>query len=223
MKLLSVQLAIFSKDLIERPDLLFNEINKKIGGVINDIPTILNIPLEAPAEIPVVQAKSIDHQLNLNVSRSRIDFIINFDLESNKSPLEELNFQRSLINKFYQAVLARIIANRAGFIITMFESSSNNVSAIFNKYFKEKYSPNIVESSFRINKQYVKKPVTYNNICSVTATTVTNGTKKLEGVLFQYDLNNVLEQEKVINEDIISHILMRGTTLLDPKNIKEMI
>lgn len=223
MKLLSLQLAIFSKDLIGRPDLVFNEVNTKIGKVINDIPTILNLPADAPVDFPIVQAKSVNRQLNINVSRSRIDFIIHFDIENNETPIDAFNFQRSLINKFYKAVLESINANRVGFVITMFEPSSNNVSTIFNKYFKEKYSTNIVESSMRINKQHMRKSVTYNNIRSVEAATVTNGTKKIEGVLFQYDINNVLEQEKIINEDIISYILSRVTALLSSDNIKEMI
>ena len=114
MKLLSVQMAIFSEESISRPDLLFNEVNEKLGGLINDMPTILNLPPDIPAEIPVVQAKSTDGWINLNVSRSRIDLIANFIYESEQSPLEALNSQKETIQKFYKSVLNSITANRTG-------------------------------------------------------------------------------------------------------------
>ena len=45
MKLLSAQLGIFSEDSISRPDLLFSEVNEKLGGIVDDMPTILNLIL----------------------------------------------------------------------------------------------------------------------------------------------------------------------------------
>lgn len=86
MKLLSAQLGIFSEDSISRPDLLFSEVNEKLGGIVDDMPTILNLPPDLPADIPVVQAKSSDGRININVSRSRIDLIVHFIFESNAFP-----------------------------------------------------------------------------------------------------------------------------------------
>ena len=159
MKLLSVQMAIFSEESISRPDLLFNEVNEKLGGLINDMPTILNLPPDIPAEIPVVQAKSTDGWINLNVSRSRIDLIANFIYESEQSPLEALNSQKETIQKFYKSVLNSITANRTGFILTLFEPSTNNVKSVFEKYFSEKYTSKFVEASTRVNKQNMRKSV----------------------------------------------------------------
>lgn len=223
MKLLSVQMAIFSEESISRPDLLFNEVNEKLGGLINDMPTILNLPPDIPAEIPVVQAKSTDGRINLNVSRSRIDLIANFIYESEQSPLEALNSQRETIQKFYKSVLNSITANRTGFILTLFEPSTNNVKSVFEKYFSEKYTSKFVEASTRVNKQNMRKSVVYNNIRSVEAATITVGAENIPGVLFQLDINNALEPGKRINEDIVSYVVSQGVSNLSPEAVKEMI
>ena len=223
MKLLSVQMAIFSEESISRPDLLFNEVNEKLGGLINDMPTILNLPPDIPAEIPVVQAKSTDGRINLNVSRSRIDLIANFIYESEQSPLEALNSQKETIQKFYKSVLNSITANRTGFILTLFEPSTNNVKSVFEKYFSEKYTSKFVEASTRVNKQNMRKSVVYNNIRSVEAATITVGAENIPGVLFQLDINNALEAGKRINEDIVSYVVSQGVSNLSPEAIKEMI
>ena len=70
MKLLSVQMAIFSEESISRPDLLFNEVNEKLGGLINDMPTILNLPPDIPAEIPGSHAASRKHYYTVLLDRT---------------------------------------------------------------------------------------------------------------------------------------------------------
>ena len=223
MKLLSLQMAIFAEDTITRPDTLFNEVNENMGGIVDDMPTILNLPPELPAELPIVQAKSTDGRLKINVSRSRIDLIIQFSFESEQSPLDTFNSQKNLIQKFYKGVLNAITVIRTGLIMTMFNPQTNNVKAIFEKYFAEKYVTKFVEASMRTNKQNMRRSVVYNNIRSVEAGTIAVGPENVSGVLFQYDINNVLEQGKRINEDVISYILSQGAACLSPDSVKEMI
>lgn len=223
MKLLSAQLAIFFDDSISRPDLLFSEVNEKLGGIVNDMPTILNLPPDIPAEIPVVQAKSSDGLLNVNVSRARIDLIVHFVFESSESPIDCLNSQKGIIQKFYKSVLNTITAKRTGFILTMFEPNSNNVKSIFEKYFSEKFTSKFVEASMRVNKQNMRKSVVYNNIRSIEAATITVGAENISGVLFQFDINNAPEEGKKINEDIVSYVVAQGAANLSPESVKGMI
>ena len=223
MKLLSIQMAIFSDDPIMRPDLLFSELNEKLGGLVNDMPTILNLPPDIPAEIPVVQAKSTDDLININVARSRIDLIVNFIYENKQSPLEALNSQKSIIQKFYKSVLNAITANRTGFILTMFEPDANNVKSVYEKYFSEKYTSKLIEASMRVNKQDMRKSIVYNNIRLVEAATITVGAENVPGILFQFDINNVMEQGKRIDEDIVSYVVAQGTSSISPESVKEMI
>lgn len=223
MKLLSVQMAFFAEDFISRPDLLFNDINKKIGGIVDGIPTILNLPPEAPAEVPIVQASSSDGLLSINVSRTRIDLIIRFPYEGGTIPIDSINAQNSVIQSFYTSVLSSIAINRMGYVLTLFEPTANGSKAIFDKYFSDKYASEYIEASMRVNSRSIKKSVTYNNIFSVDAVSITVGTENIPGVLFQYDINNVVEQGKRINEEVVKHITSQGTAHLSPESVKEMI
>lgn len=223
MKLLSIQMALFAEEPIVRPDLLFNEVNENMDGIIDDMPTVLNLPNGAPIDIPIVQAKSANGHFNINVSRFRIDLIIHFDFKNDLSPLENLNSQKNRIQKFYKGVLHSINANRTGLVLSIFAPKADNVKAVFGKYFSEKYTSRYVEASMRINKQNMRKSFTYNNIRSVESATVTVGSNNITGVLFQYDINNVTEQGKRINEDVVSYVLSRGVEVLSPESVKEMI
>ena len=223
MKLLSVQLAIFSAEIISRPDLLFSEVNSQMNGIIDSIPTILDLPSEIPAEIPIVQSRSADGHVSINVAKGRIDLIINFVYENELSPIQLLESCKGTLQSFYKSVLNGIVANRAGFVLTLFDPRKDNVKSVFDKYFVEKYTSKCVESSMRINKQNMKKSVVYNNIYSVESATINVGTESVSGVLFQYDINNVSEHEKKINEEVIAYIISQGMLHLSPDSIKEMI
>lgn len=223
MKLLSIQMAIFSKDVINRPDFLFNEINKKIGNIIDGIPTIINLPDGIPPEVPIVQASSSNGLVSLNVSRSRIDLFINFAYDDNTTPLELFNSKKGLLELFSTQVINTISSNRAGLILTFFKPNDNSVQAIFNKYFSEQYTPDVVESSLRVNKQDRNNGETFNNIITIEATTITNGINSIPGVLFQYDINNVLNHDININDKTIKHLLSKGFLNLSSESLKEMI
>lgn len=77
MKLLSIQVALFLLNQISRPDLLMNTINEKIGNILDEMPNILNIPIDVPVDVPIAQVKSSDKVFGLNVSRNRVDLFIN--------------------------------------------------------------------------------------------------------------------------------------------------
>lgn len=223
MKFLSAQMAIFAEELIARPDLLFTEVNEKMDGIVDGMPTILDLPHGAPVDIPIVQVKSSGGNLNINVSRSRIDLVVRFDYKSELPPLDNFNSQKDTIRKFYKSVLCAINANRVGLIMSMFAPMTDNVKSVFEKYFSEKYVTKYVEASMRINKQNMRKSIIYNNIRSVESATVTVDSNNIAGVFFQYDINNVMEQGKRINEDVISYVLSRGVEVLSPESVKEMI
>ena len=76
MKLVSIQMAMFANNLIPRPDLLMNKINTKMNNVFDAIPNIINLPMNAPPEIPVAQVTSTNNVYALNISRSRVDLTI---------------------------------------------------------------------------------------------------------------------------------------------------
>ena len=120
-------------------------------------------------------------------------------------------------------MLNAITANRTGFILTLFEPNEKNVKAIFEKYFVEKYTTKYVEASIRTNKQSMRKSVVYNNLRLIEAATINVAEQNFSGVVIQYDINNVLEQGKLINEDTVAYVISQGTARLSPEAVEEMI
>lgn len=223
MKLLSLQFAIFSSDPITRPDVLYGEVNNKLGSIINDMPTILNIPSEIPADVPLVQAKSLDGNYAINVSRSRIDLFINFKYADESSPQDAFASKKDILTKYHQAVTESISAYRTGLILTLFEPQTNNVKAVFDKYISEKYVSKYIEAAIRTNKQSMRKNMVYNNIRSITAGSVSTEGETYYGVIIQEDINNVPEEGKNIGKDIFSFVISQAAAVAAPDSIKELI
>ena len=55
MKLVNIQIALFFANKIERPDLFANRVNSRLNNLFDAMPQILNLPDDAPDEIPLVQ------------------------------------------------------------------------------------------------------------------------------------------------------------------------
>ena len=86
-----------------------------------------------------------------------------------------------------------------------------------------RYLKSIFLRNLHQNKQNMRKSVVYNNIRSIESATITVGTENISGVLFQFDINNVPEEGKKINEDTVSYVVAQGTAILSPESVKEMI
>ncbi len=223
MKLLKLQLALFSNDLIQRPDLLLNNLNSKMNNIFDDIPNIINLPIDAPAEIPVAQTKSKNGVYSLNISRNRVDFSISPVYELEENPLDIFKSIKQLIEKYSKEVLSNTIVGRVGLVITLFENISYNSKAIFEKYFKEMYSNGYVEAALRVNKQTLNKGIVYNNILSLETADIQINNAIEKGVIFIHDINNAPQENLEIGFDIISNVLLEGITKLKPNALKELI
>ena len=172
MKLISMQIALFAQDLISRPDLLMNEINEKLGNIFDAMPTILNLPADVPAEIPLAQIRSKNNVYALNISRTRIDLIISPIFSEEKTPQEMYKQFKPTVDKYYKTAMKSVPLNRIGIIYTLFEPSESNVQAIFEKYLKEEYRIDSTEVTVRTNNQTLNQGVVYNNIRNVQTAVV---------------------------------------------------
>lgn len=76
MKLVNLQIALFFKNRLERPDLFANRINSRLNNKFDDMPQIINLPDEAPADIPVLQMHSSMDDSRFNVSKQRCDLFL---------------------------------------------------------------------------------------------------------------------------------------------------
>lgn len=223
MKLLSVQVALFSEELINRPDLLMTEVNSRLGSIFDAMPNIINLPPIVPAEIPIVQTKSTNEIYALNVSRNRIDLMITPPYERENTPSELFNEYKSVIEKYCKTVLNSIKLIRIGIILTLFQDFDDNTRAVFEKYLCAPYSTNYVEVNLRMNRQSLHKGIVYNNIRTVEAGELYIGNATTKGVILQLDTNNASETDKQINYDIISTVLSQAAGKIKPAALKELI
>lgn len=227
MNLISLQFALFSVEPIKRPDLLHEEINSKLGKILDAMPMMLNLPENAPAEIPLVQARSSNGRYSMNISRTRIDFIITPDFDVKYEPIDIYKEQKSVIEKFYKAVISLLDVFRIGIIVTLFEPREENVLAIYNKYLKTPYTARSSEITVRMNILQQIKGFILNCISTIESTEMhieRNGEQEdRKGVLILLDVNNAPESGKILSAENMSTIITTAINHIKPNGLKEMI
>lgn len=190
MKVLKIQIALFLKDFINRPDLLAEHINDRMGNLFDAMPMCLDLPLDAPAEIPVVTRKSTRLPHVLNVSRNRCDLILTPNIENSSLSVIEARYSDE-IDTFIKATLVNNSLLRIGVVYTVFEEKVKPCDVISQKYFGGSIKGES-ELSFRVNKVTSIKGIEVNNVFNVSnATAETNGETR-EGILYIRDINNVV-------------------------------
>ena len=223
MQLIQVQMALFSQQTIVRPDLIFNEVNQKLGGIIDTMPNIINLSMDVPGDFPIVSSTSSNGKYSINVSRARVDFFIRPEFEKKISPTESLKEYQSFISKYYRTVAGTMAVSRVGVIFTLFEFVENNVKAVFEKHFKRDYSTAYSEASLKLNRQGLVKGIAMNNITNIDASTLHHADKDYPGVVFLLDINNVPLNEKNLSMDEIAEIFKHATMKVKSNELKELI
>ena len=203
MKLLNFQLAIFVEETIERPDKTYNSINEACNELYDSIPQILNIPADAPAEIPRVQGRNSDNTKTINVSVNRIDAHWNFNFESQTSLLDSIKNVSQEVENVIKAVTESHRVVREGLVYTGFEENTESVKAINERYLSSKYKPSITELAIRQNEVIQNKGFSINNIRTIESSVLSNNIKTYTGVTVQWDINNVPEKRSLTAAELI--------------------
>lgn len=228
MRLLSLQVALFVDGVIDRPDLLMPQINAEFNNMFNDMPNVIKLPPEAPAEIPIVQMFSIDQKYRLNISRSRVDLFYTAQAPLVDSTPLYLQTLSPLIAQFYNYIVEnrKIPINRVGFITTIFYPEEKNISRIVKRYFSDKSFEKSCELSFRVNTQSKIKSHVINNILNVEANTLfqRNGDQEssTNGIVVTSDINNI-PNGTPLSISAVKSIVTYAEKRLDEATLKEMI
>ena len=104
MSFLNIQIAIFSENEIERPDLILAKINQSMGMIFDAMPIIMNLPKEMPNDMPIAQVSSFNKEHVLGVARKRIDYYINITtkMDKDKTPDDTYQMYNMFIETFYK-------------------------------------------------------------------------------------------------------------------------
>ncbi len=225
MKLLNIQIALFSKDNISRPDLVLNQINESMNKIFDEMPMIMDLPEGMPTNIPIAQVASKSKEYALSVARGRVDYYINPKLfkEESITPEEAYNNYKDLIEMYCKTVNKSIDIIRIGIIFNLFQKSDNNVQTIYNKYLKKAYSTSDKEVTVRLNKQIQLKNHIINNIIKIEAGELNISSYKEKGVFIQFDINNVPELSKELNCTNLNNIIRHAANKIKDANVKELL
>ena len=216
MKVINIQIALFFKDFINRPDLLAEHINERMGGLFDAMPMCLDLPMDAPAEIPVVSRKSTRLPHVLNVSRNRCDLILTPNIENSALSVIEARYGDE-VYEYVKAALDNNVIVRVGVIYTVFEERARPCDAISSKYFGGLIKGES-ELSFRVNKVTNLKGIEINNVFNVSNATAETNEITTEGILYIRDINNVIKPgNSKLTQKQIGNILKHSYTFLDDK------
>lgn len=188
LKLAQLQFALFFDAVENRPDRLANKVEDVLGEIFNQMPTIIPLPSDAPSDVPAVIMQSSDGNITCNVSRSRIDLLMNKNYNDSISVgLEE---SINLIKTFISAIYSYKNIVRFGLIGRYFCEENDPVNKIKSKYICNGLT-DLDELTIKFNKKFLNNGYTFNDLVEIN-----NGVININGVnqnviFIQRDMNNI--------------------------------
>lgn len=221
VRIVSLQFALFFKEVVPRPDTTFADFNQSLGGVFDAIPTILPIPKELPPDVPLVVQKSSSGSLACNISRSRIDLFAHrvSDDVTNAAMFKDFNVQ---VNSFQQYVTSKTDIVRFGLICRYFIKDENAIATIRAKYFKEVLG-DVSELSLRYNQKEAFQTFEINDVVEISAAQLLIVGQENKGILIQRDINNVPQGGGSISSRQLQYVSGEFSGRLAEKQIEDLI
>lgn len=220
-KIISLQFALFFRDISDRPDIEFADINENMMNIFDAIPTIMPIPKEMPSDIPIITQRSNSNEYTCNISRSRIDLHfqrINNE-RSNKELLADFNAK---VFSFINYVLKKRSISRFGIISRYFHEDLTAVQSIKNKYFIDSIG-DVAELSLRYNRKGSALEWEINDIVEITAAVVTIDGKDKKGIFVQRDINNTIDPKKKLAISSLRKISQEYAVQLTEESIEALL
>lgn len=220
-KIISLQFALFFRDVVERPDTAFSDINKNMLNIFDAIPTTLPIPPQLPNDVPVISMRSLNNEYVCNIARSRVD-IIRQRTDDNKTNQELLKDFNSKVLGFAKYILGKQATIRFGLIARFFHHDDKPVDTIREKFLKIDVS-NVSELSIRYNRNGESHGYRINDIVDVAAAEAVLGGVASKGIFILRDINNVPIVDKPLTTETLFNISESYARLLGDDKVEELI
>ncbi|EJT0554693.1 hypothetical protein [Vibrio vulnificus] len=220
-KIISLQFAYFLRDIIERPDLEFESINKDLLNAFDDIPQTFPVPRELPPEVPVKTLRSTNGQYTCVISRSRIDFHVTRidDFSTNTELLKDFNIKVAALTK---SITEKQEVNRFGIVARYFHEDRAPINTLQKKYFSQHVAGSN-ELSLRFNKQGHYSGYHINDIVEISAGEIFFNNQPRTGILVQRDINNTITSGHVITSSTLNEISKRYSPKISEAEIMELL
>jgi len=203
-KIISLQFALFFKDVVDRPDIEFKSINDKLMNIFDGVPTIFPIPKELPNDVPNVKLTSEKNKYVCNIARSRID-LIQKRVSGEKSNSEMLKDFNAKVNGFSRYVIDKQEISRFGVIARYFFEEKEAIDKIQSRYFKD-LPDNMSELSLRYNANSKFENFKINDIIEISSSAVSTDNGVKEGILVHRDINNTPNRNRTLSYESLMAI-----------------
>ena len=200
-RVLTLHFALFLQDIVDRPDVLFSELNKDMLNVFDGIPQSIPVPRELPAEVPILVLRSENNEYTCNISRSRIDFIISRvnDTKTNADMIKDFSIKVPALSKF---ITEKTKIIRFGMVSRYFYQDNTATRTLRNKFFSQAVD-GAEELSLRYNRKSNSFGFEVNDIHEITAAAAITDGKQEMGILIQKDINNNQANNKQLDPDVL--------------------
>ena len=188
--LTGLQVALFFKDRVERPDQIATNVNDTLGNAFDRMPTVIPVPEDAPVEIPVVMMTSSKLPYHLNFSRKRVDLIL-----PHSGPVERGEEQRNQFVEFaknFSDQMAKVTKiNRIGVISHYYHPIDDIPKYLNSRFTNHSIDKKAEEISIHYNIKKKKNGFITNNLVTIQEQNFMNGDEMaVKGVYFMFDKNN---------------------------------
>lgn len=218
-KLIQLQFALFFANLDNRPDKFINKIDDALD-VFDQMPTIVQIPDDAPAEIPRVTMQSSNGLFICNISQNRIDLIMNCVQTGDSIAVSLDQFIKKVII-FSEVVFNTKNIVRFGFVGRYFIRHANPIKKIQTKYFKNDLG-DLSDIGLKFNKLFIENNLNYNDLVEINqGSAIENNGPQQVGIMLVRDMNNV-PVGQLRMEDML-HVINKYVDKFKLSGISELI
>lgn len=193
MKCVSLQIALFWKEKLKRPDLFANRVNARLDNMFDSMPQIIDLPPEVPVDIPIVQMSCSTKGIQFNVARGRCDLLISANPMSQNSLGGVVQSFQELVMRYLNSVYEeQIKISRMGIISVAFDENDDAIKELSQRYLGKDVSK-AKEINIRINTEEKIAGFSLNNILEASVGNLVNEGLGLNanGIIYQRDINNV--------------------------------
>lgn len=220
-RIITLQFALFLRDIVARPDIEFGSLNEDMLNIFDAMPQMIPVPRELPPEVPVVILTSEEKEYTCNISRSRIDFVLQRtnDEKSNSDLLKDFNAK---VAGFVKSVLSKQEVIRFGLVSRYFHQDNTALQTLRKKFFTSAVD-GAEELSLRFNRVTESYGYKINDIHEISAAeAITNG-KSEKGILIQRDINNIPLPGKHFDYDTLLNLSKKYASKIAENEIEALI
>lgn len=225
LDIINIQIAIFFKDIENRPDIIGNNLNSKLNNYFNDIPTILPNSESLPISIPFVIYSKDNKKETLQFSRDRCIFICNKEIEMQWNNFIE-KF-KSIANNIIDLIdfsISRIgiIINSVYFIDNPDEYTIKNLMSGFKlKTLKGIKSSPLETITFSSNSKGTFQGKSINNLISISTGAYLIDNRENKAVRYSIDINTDIKENN-LDKNYVSNFINTKLKLFSQKEFEEV-